>query len=91
MPQARFSKVPNLFGHILGDIIHFVSSKQRRLEARNFAVILIFTPFTRYQKISFIESAGRSFTNGLSGPKSFRDPSRNEPQSVSPSSKRMNE
>ena len=39
----------------------------------NFAVILIFIPFTTYEKISFGEWAGRSFTNGFSGPKSLRD------------------
>ena len=37
---VRFSKVPKLFGRILGDISLFVSSKQRHLEAQNFAVIL---------------------------------------------------
>ena len=50
---ARFSKVPKPFGRILGDIINFVSSKRKRLEARNFAVILIFIPFTTYEEISF--------------------------------------
>ena len=43
---ACFSKVPKLFGLISGDIILFVSSNLRRLEARNFAVIFIFIPFT---------------------------------------------
>ena len=55
IPGARSSKVPKLFGHISGDIILFVSSKRRRLEARNFAVILIFIPFTTYEKTSFTE------------------------------------
>ena len=72
-PGACFSKVPKLFGPISGDIILFVSSKRRRLEARNFAVILIFIPFTTYEKTSFTEKAGRSFTNGFSDPKSSRD------------------
>ena len=72
-PGAFFSKVPKLFGRISGDIILFVSSKRRRLEARNFAVILIFIPFTTYEKTSFTEKAGGSFTNGFSGPKSSRD------------------
>ena len=72
-PGACFSKVPKLFGRISGDIILFVSSKRRRLEARNLAVILIFIPFTTYEKTSFTEKAGRSFTNGFSGPKSSRD------------------
>ena len=72
-PGARFSKVPTLFGHVSGDIILFVSSKRRRLEARNFAVTLIFIPFTTYEKTSFTESAGRSSRNGFSGPNGFRD------------------
>ena len=52
---ACFSKVPKLFGRISGDMILFVSSKRRRLEARNFAIIFTFTPFTIYEKISFTE------------------------------------
>ena len=54
-PGARFSKVPKLFGRISGDIILFVSSKRKRLEARNFEVIFIFIPFTTYEKTSFTE------------------------------------
>ena len=77
-PGARFSKVPKLFGHISGRIILFVCSKRRRLEARNFAVILIYIPFTTYEKNSFTELAGRSFTNGFSGL------SRNRPQAPGP-------
>ena len=50
---ACFSKVPKLFGRISGDIILFVSSKLRRREARNFAVIFI--PFPKYEKTSFAE------------------------------------
>ena len=53
--MACFSKVPKLFERISGDIILFVSSKLRRLEARNFAVIFIFVPFTTYKKTSFTE------------------------------------
>ena len=45
---ACFSKVPKFFGRISGDIILFVSSKRRRLEPRNFAVIFSFIPFTTY-------------------------------------------
>jgi len=71
---TRFSKVPQLSGGISGNIIFFVSSKRRRLEARNFAVILICVPFiTCKKKTSFTEKAVRSFTNGFLGPKSFRD------------------
>ena len=54
-PGACFSKVPKLFGRISDDIILFVSSKRRRLEARNFAVIFVFIPFTTYEKTSFTE------------------------------------
>ena len=54
-PGACFSKVPKLFGRISGDIILFVSSKRRRLEARNFVIIFIFIPFTTFEKISFTE------------------------------------
>ena len=72
-PGARFSKVPKLFGRISSYIIHFVSSKRKHLEARNFAFILIFIPFTTYEKTGFTELAGHSFTNGFSGPESFRD------------------
>ena len=50
-------------------IIVFVSSKGRRLEAQNFAVIFIFIPFTTYEKISFTEQAGRTFRNGFSARK----------------------
>ena len=54
-PGACFSKVPKRFGRISGDIILFVSSKRRRVEARNFAVIFIFISFTKYEKTSFTE------------------------------------
>jgi len=71
--RASFLEVPKLLGRISGDMILVVSPKRRRLEAPNFAVILVFIPFTTYQKTSFTEQAGRGFRNGCSGPKSFRD------------------
>ena len=49
-PGARFSKAPKLFGRISGDIILFVSSKRRRLEARNFAVILFLFPLQHMKR-----------------------------------------
>ena len=49
---ARFSK---LFGRISGDIFLFVSSARKRLEAWNFAVIVIFITFATYEKHSFTE------------------------------------
>ena len=66
-------KVPKLFGPISGYIILFVSSERRCLEARNFAFILVFIPFTTYEKTGFPKLAGCSFTNGFSGPKGFPD------------------
>ena len=33
----------------------------------------MFIPSTTYEKTSFTEKAGRSYTNGFSGPKCFRD------------------
>ena len=47
---TRFSKVPKLFGRISGDIILFVSSKRRRLEARNFVVILYLFPLQHMKR-----------------------------------------
>ena len=41
--------------HLLGDIIQLVSSKRKCLEARNFAVTLIFISFTIYETTSFTE------------------------------------
>ena len=52
-PVSR--KFPKLFGRISGDIILFVSSKRRRLEAQNFAVISTCIPFTTYDKTFFTE------------------------------------
>ena len=49
---ACFSKLPKLFRHTSGDIILFVSSKRRRLEARNFAVILFLFPLQHLQRLA---------------------------------------
>ena len=38
-----------------GDVILLVSSKRRRLEARNIAGIFIFIPFTPYENTSFTQ------------------------------------
>ena len=77
-PGARFSKVPKLFGRISGDIILFVSSKRRRLEARNLEVVFIFIPFTTYEKTGRI--SGSDFYERLFGPEKFSGLSRNGPQ-----------
>ena len=47
------------------EIIVFVSSKRRRLEARNVAFILILIPFPRYENTSFTDKEGHSFTKGF--------------------------
>ena len=60
---ARFSKFPKLFGRISGDIILLKTKASRDPKP----VILNFIPFTTYEKTSFTEYAGRSFTNGFSG------------------------
>jgi len=52
-PKAHFLKVPKLSGCISGDIINSLSSKRRHLKAQNFAVTLIFIPYTKYEKTSF--------------------------------------
>ena len=78
-PRARFSKVPKLFGHISGRIILFVCSKRRRLEARNFAVILIYIPFTTYEKKQLYRISGSQFYEWLFGPEMFSGLSRNRP------------
>ena len=54
-PGTRFSKSRELFGRISGDIILFESSKRRRLEARDFAAILICVLFITHEKTSFTE------------------------------------
>ena len=64
--------------------------KMKASRARNFAFILIFIPFTTYEKTSFTKLAGRSFTNGFSGPESFRDfRLRNGPQAVSRKTRKL--
>ena len=51
LQNERVAALRWLFGRISGDTL-FVSSKRTRLEARNFAVIFIFIPFTTCEKIS---------------------------------------
>ena len=75
---ARFSKVPKPFGRISGDIIHFVSSKRKRLEARNIAVILILFPL-QHMKRSAFRISGSEFYEWLFGPEKFSGLSRNGP------------
>ena len=76
-PGACFSKVPKLFGRISGDIILFVSSKRRRLEVRNFAVIFIYIPFTTYEKTQLYRVSRSEFYEWLFCPEKFSGLSRN--------------
>ena len=50
--QGPVSRKPR---NLSGDIILFVSSKRRCSVTRNFAVILIFIPFTTFEKSRFTE------------------------------------
>ena len=56
--------------------IIFVSSKRRRLDARNFAVILIFIPFATYEKNTI---SGLEFYEWVFAPENFSGLSRNGP------------
>ena len=78
-PGARFSKVPKLFGRISGDLILFVSSQRRGLEARNFAVISIFILFTTYEKKQLYRVSVSEFCKLLFWPEKFSALSRNGP------------
>ena len=62
---SLFLESPETFRTYFG-LHHFVSPKRKRLDVQNFAFILIFIPFTTYEKPGFTELAGRSFTNGFS-------------------------
>ena len=70
IPGARFSKVPKLFWRILGDIILLGSSKRRRLEERNFAVILIYSLYN-IRKYQPNRISGSEFYEWLFGPEKF--------------------
>ena len=81
-PAARFSNVPKLFGRISGDIVLFVSSKRRRLKARNFAVILIFLPFATYEKTPALQKERVGVLGTAAGPETFSGLSRSGPQVI---------
>ena len=82
-PGARFSKIPKLYGRISGEIIFFVSSKRRRLEARNFAVILTFIPLTTYHGKDQLDRMSTSeFYEWLFGSEQFSELQRNGPQAL---------
>ena len=56
-----------------GVTISFVSQERRGFKSLNFTVIFLFVILKTCQKIGFAKQAVGSFTNGFSGPKSFRD------------------
>ena len=63
-----------IFAHVMGnirprDVFRPIARERKYLMDYN----LIYTPFTTNEKTSSTELSGRSFTNGFSGPKSFRD------------------
>ena len=71
VPRDSFLESPETFRvHVVWQIF-FVSSKPWRLEARNLVGILIFIPFTTYEKTSFTEIV--EIEIDFSGPKGFRD------------------
>ena len=75
---ACISKIPKLFGRILCDIVLFVCSQGRRLDARNFAVILFFTPF-KTLKDQLYRVSRSEFYEWPFGPEKFSELSRNVP------------
>ena len=70
-PGARFSEVPRLFGRISGDIILFVSSKRRRLGARNFAKFLNFYSLYNMWTDQLYRVSRSEFHEWLFGPEKF--------------------
>ena len=76
-PVSRKSR--NSSGAFRVTYFHLYLQSERRLEARNFAVLLLHIPFTTYEKASVTEKVGRSFTSGFSGSKKFAGLSRNGP------------
>ena len=60
-----------------GDTTLFVSSKRRRLDAQNFAVIFIFIFHTTYEKDQLHRISGSEFYEWLFGPEHFSGFSRN--------------
>ena len=56
-----------------GASIPSVSQERIEFKSSNFTVSLLFVTLTTCQKIGFPEQAVGRFTNGFSGPESFRD------------------
>ena len=56
-----------------GVTIPFVSQKRRGFKTSNFTVIFLFVTLKTCSKLGFPKQTVGSFTNGFSGPKSYRD------------------
>ena len=80
---ARFSNAPRLVERILGDITPFVSSKRRRLEARNFSVYFNFHSLYKTWKHQSYKISGSEYYEWLFGPVNFSGLSRNGPHTLS--------
>jgi len=78
-PFDPFLESPETFRAHSGGIILFASSKRKRLEVRNFAVILIFIPFTTYHKKLLYRISGSQLYEWLFGPDTFSGLLRNGP------------
>ena len=65
-------KSRNFTGHFRV-AVPFVSQERRGFESSNFTVLFLFVPLKAFQKMGFPKQVVGSFTNGFSGPKSFRD------------------
>ena len=75
-PGACFSKVPKLFGRISSDIILFVSSKRRRLEAL-IGSYFYFNSLYNIGKDQLYRMSRSEFYEWLFGPEKFSGLSRN--------------
>ena len=65
--------VPKLYGPFSGVTIPSVSQGRRGFQSSNFTVSLLFVTLKTCLKFGSPEQAVGRFTNGLSGPKRFRD------------------
>ena len=72
-PEARFSKVPKLYGPFSDVTIPFGNQERRAFNSSNFTVNFLFVTLKTCQKIGFPKQAVGNFTDGFSGPKRFRD------------------
>ena len=77
--EARFSKVPKLYGPFSRVAVPFVSQERRGFKSSNFTVLFLFVPLKAFQKMGFPKQAVGSFTNWSFWPEKFSGLSRNGP------------